>query len=75
MSAEAKCVLLGTFDEHGKPVKATWCGRANGMTSWAFVDPTHALLTHRTRPGSIAVCTKCLRAMRAVIDRELGGSQ
>ena len=50
-------------------ISVAWCGRE--FQGWCFVDASHVLLALRKGSG-IAPCRACLRAMRKVLDEELG---
>ena len=60
------CVATG--EAHSR---MSWCGRKISSSEWQFVDPTHALLS--LRQGSLVpMCHDCVRAMRLVLNQELG---
>lgn len=48
----------------------TWCAK-RVANEWAFLDVAHAV-THLRDSAGIEACGDCLRAVRAVIDAQLG---
>lgn len=68
------------FDLIGKEIPTglgsnvvAWCG-AVVSGHGCFLDAAHAL-THLHYSGSQAPCRKCLRKLRAIIDKELKGGE
>ena len=66
-----KHVLIGEYDERKRLKLTTWCGRTVTSMDWYFLSPGHVLRALRTGT-SITACRGCLRAMRRVINKELG---
>ena len=51
-----------------------WCGRKCYNPGWYFTSAQH-VLQHLIKDGGIAPCKNCLRAIRKVINEELGDAQ